>query len=192
MSLGRDWPTSVLKDILDDYGFRILERDRRQSGPAPWRRTLTTGEGAAYDPDATWTETHYAIRRDMVCEACGERFGYAFEVDQISRDHKAGRSTDGSLRREISRQLRRRIRCTHCRAVQKEPRRTLLRQERQQATVGCALVFVGLLLGAICGGLGGWLFGTVGLFIGLLAGLVVALGSWIYLFPYVLSIGPSI
>lgn len=192
MSLGQDWPTSALRDILDEYGFRILERERQRSGPAPWQRTLTTGEGAAYDPDATWTETHYTIRRDMICEACGQWFGYTFEVDQISRDHKSGRSTDGALRREISRQLRRRIRCTRCRTVQKEPRHALLREDRRQSTVGCALVFIGLLLSAAGGGLGGWLFGTVGLFVGLFVGLVSALAAWVYLFPYVLSIGPSV
>lgn len=191
MSLGQDWPTAELKDILDKYGFRILERERRQSGPSPWRRD-TSGGGAVYDPQGTWTETHYTIRRNVFCEACGQDLGSTFEVDQISRVHQLGRSTDGALRRELGRQLRRRLLCPHCRAVQWEPRRTLLRQERAQTFIGCGLVLSGIVLVAGLAALGGWVAGIPGFFVGLLLGLAAEIGIWFLGFPYAVGIGPDI
>lgn len=46
----------------------------------------------------------------------------------------AGRSTDGSLRRELACQLRRRVRCPQCGVVQWEPRRTLRRRDRRRSS----------------------------------------------------------
>lgn len=192
MTLGPDWPTADLRDLLEEYGFRILGRERRRTGPSPWKKTFSSGTSLVYDPDATWTETHYTIRRDTTCEACGQRFGHSFEVDQISRVHKAGRSTDGTLQRELGRQLRRRTRCPHCCTVQKEPRRTLLRKDRKGSALGCALVLGGVSLIAGLGALGGWLAGSLGFFGGLLLGLAAAIAVWLLGFPYIMSIGPSI
>jgi hypothetical protein len=132
-----DWPATELKDVLNEHGFRILGRERRRSGAAPWRREISADGRSVYDPDATWTETHYTIRRDVTCEVCGQWFGYSFDVDQISHVHKVGRSTDGALHRELGRQLRRRLRCPHCLAVQKDPRRRLLREDRGRTVLGC-------------------------------------------------------
>jgi hypothetical protein len=192
VTLGTDWPTAELRDVLEEYGFRILGRERRKTGPAPWRKTFSSGVSLVYDPDGTWTETHYTIRRDTTCEACGQGFGRSFEIDQISRVHKTGRSTDGSLRRELGRQLRRRTRCPHCRAAQKEPRRTLLRKDCRETALGCGLVLAGLLLVAGLGALGGWVAGIFGFFVGLLLGLAAAVAIWFLGFPYIMSIGPSV
>jgi hypothetical protein len=191
VTLGQDWPTEELRDILNEYGFRILGRERRRSGRAPWRRT-SPGQQISFDAQASWTETHYTIRRDKSCEVCGQGFGYSFEVDQVSRVHRNGRSTDGSLRREMGRQSRRRLRCPHCRAVQKEPRRTLLRQGRKQAALGCGVVLGGIVLLTGLGVLGGWLAGTIGVLVGLLVALASLVVLWFVALPYVLSIGPSI
>lgn len=190
-SLGPDWPTSQLKGLLEAYGFRILERDRRHSGPSPWRREDITGK-FIYDPQGTWTETHYTIRRNVTCEACQRQFGYAFQVVQISRVHKAGRGTDGALRRELGRQLRRRLRCVHCRAIQKEPRRTLLYSDRTRTGLGCGLALGGLVLVAGLGALGGWIAGIPSFFAGLLLGLGVAAGLWFFGFDYLLILGPDV
>jgi hypothetical protein len=191
MSLGKDWPAVQLKDLLDDYGFRILGRDRRHSGLSPWRREYSTGK-SVYDPQGTWTETHYTIRRSVICEACARQFGYSFQVVQISREHKAGRSTDGALRRELGRQLRRRLRCAHCRAVQREPRWTLLRKDWAQTGLGCGLACGGLVLVAGLGALGGWVTGIHGFFAGLLVGLAAAAGLWFLGFEYLLGLGPDV
>jgi len=192
MSLGNDWPTAELQDVFDEYGLRIIQRDRRRSGAAPWRTFVSPDGRSVYDPDAAWTETHYTIRRNVQCEACGQFFGYSFQVDQISRVHKVGRSTDGALLREIARQLRRRLRCSHCRAIQREPRRTLRRQDRARSALGCGLVLLGLVFVSGLGIVGAYLGGTLGFFLGMLIGLVVTLVFWYYAFPHMLSIRPSL
>jgi hypothetical protein len=191
VTLGKDWPSDELRPVLESYGFRILGRERRQSGPAPWRR-LQRGQRLSYDADATWTETHYTIRREVTCEACGQAIGYSFEVDQISRVHKENRSTDGTLQRELGRQLRRRLRCPACGAVQREPRRTLLRQGHRQAAAGCGMIVAGLSLVGGLAALGGWLGDGVGLLLGLLAALVAVIVLWYAVLPYFLSLGPPI
>jgi hypothetical protein len=192
VSLGEDWPTEELKDILDKYDLRIIQRERRRSGPARWRTYITPDGRSDYDSGATWTETHYVIRRNGRCEACGQWFGYSFEADQISRMHRAGRSTDGTLRREIARQLRRRLRCPHCRALQREPRCTLRNQDRKQSAMSCGSIVGGLACVGGLGLLGAYLAGSLGFFLGLVVGLVAALGLWFWAFSYVLSGGPSI
>lgn len=191
MNLGQDWPTALLKGLLETYGFRILERDRQYSGPAPWRREGMTGK-SIYDPQGTWTETHYTIRRSVTCEACQRQFGYSFQVVQISRVHKAGLGTDGALRRELGRQLRRRLRCVHCNAIQKEPRRTLLYRDWTQTGLGCGLALCGLVLVAGLGALGSGIAGIPGFFAGLLLGLGVAVGLWFFGFDYLLGLGPDV
>jgi hypothetical protein len=194
VTLGQDWPTEELQDVLRTYGVRILGRERRHSGRAPWwmGAARVDDRRLIYDAEATWTETHYLFRREMACESCGKRFGYNFEVDQVSRVHRLGRSTDGSLRRELGRQLRRRIRCPHCRAVQTEPRRTLTSIDRKQTGSACALVLLGFVLFAALGGLGGWLGGIIGFFVGLLVALASTILLWFFFLPYILGIGSAI
>jgi hypothetical protein len=191
VTLGQDWPTEELRDVLQEYGFRILGRERLRSGSAPWRRVSGPTQ-RAYDAEATWTETHYTIRRDMVCEACDRPFGYVFEVTQVSHVHEAGRGTDGSLRRELGRQLRRRVRCSHCRACQKEPRRTLLRQDRRQVLQGCGVAVGGLLGTGALALLGGWLAGLAGFLMGLVVAMAVVIGLWFAIFPRIFARGSPV
>jgi hypothetical protein len=194
VALGADWPTEELRGVLQAHGLRILGRERRRTGVAPWwMRSARTAEGhLVYDSEATWTETHYTFRREIRCEACGEQFGYNFEVDQVSRVHREGRCTDGSLRRELGRQLRRRLRCPHCRTVQREPRRGLSRAEHRQTALACSLIVVGFFLFVSLGLLGGWVGGVLGFFLGLLLALGALLALWFFAFPYILSVGPTI
>jgi hypothetical protein len=194
VALGQDWPTEELRDVLRTYGVRILGRERRTSGAAPWwmGSARLDDRRLVYDAQAKWTETHYLFRREMSCEVCGKGFGYTFEVDQVSRVHRLGRSTDGSLRRELGRQLRRRIRCPHCRAVQKEPRRTLLGVDRRQTGAACALVLLGFVLFIALGAFGGWFGGIVGFFVGLLIALGSTVLLWYFFLPYIVGIGSPI
>jgi hypothetical protein len=113
-------------------------------------------------------------------------------VDQISQVHRAGRGTDGALRSAIGTQLRRRLRCPSCRAVQREPRLTLLHTERKQSRWACSLILLGMLGFVALGALGGWLGGIPGFFIGLFLAVVGVLVLWYYAFPFILSIGPTI
>jgi hypothetical protein len=191
---GADWPTDELRGVLQDHDVRILGRERRRTAPAPWwLRSMRTVDGRfVYDSDATWTETHYTFRRQMVCEVCHQAFGYNFEVDQVSRIHREGRRTDGALRQELGRQLRRRIRCPHCRTIQREPRRTLRRADRMQSGLSCGLILLDLLLFVALGALGGLLAGLAGFFVGVLLALGCVLVLWYFAFPYVLGMGPDI
>jgi hypothetical protein len=179
-----DWPAGQLRPLLDRWGFRILRRERVRTGKAPWggraRRRYDPGR---YDPHGIWIETEYMLRRDVACERCGREFGYNFEVSQISREHAAGRSTDGSLRREIGRQLRRRVRCPHCGAVQREPRRTLRRHDRQQIFIVLGLVVGGLLALLVLVVLGTWLVGVLGTVIGSVLALVLVIGAAFWFLP---------
>jgi hypothetical protein len=191
MTLGKDWPLEEVQEALETYGFRVLGRERRKPDAAQKRKKRGRRQ-QAYAPDDILTETHYTIRRDLVCEACSQPFGYVFEVDQISRLHEAGRSTDGSLRRELGRQARRRQRCPHCRAAQKEPRRTLLRQDRQVVFQGCGVAGGGLLLTGALALIGGWLAGLFGFMAGLVIGLVGVGVLWSTVLPTIFARVPPI
>jgi hypothetical protein len=179
-----DWPTERLRPLIDRWGFRILRRERVRSGKAPWggrsRRRYDPGQ---YDPRGTWTETEYTLRRDLTCERCGQAFGYNFEVSQISRQHAAGRSTDGSLRRELARQLRRRVRCPQCGAVQREPRRTLRRRDRRQAFGLLGLMVGALVALAVLVVLGTWLLGVLGTMLGSVLALALVIVALVWLLP---------
>jgi len=189
MTLGADWPTEELRDILERHNLRILGRERKRTGTAPWWVRIQDGR-FVLDPEATWTETHYVLRREVLCESCGQRFGYNFDVVQVSRLHREGRGTDGSLYRELGRQVGRRIRCPHCRVVQKMPRRELVRAERKQTGLACSLLVLGMLVFAGLGVLGGLLAGILGFFIGLVVALGSILALWYYALPYILNEGP--
>jgi hypothetical protein len=136
-----------------------------------------------YDPGAYWQKTHYTVHRELACERCAFRWGYSFEVDQISRTHKAGNSSDNALLSAIKAQLRRRIKCPRCGHVQAEPRHSLRRHDLQQNMVSCLTVVLPL---PLVGGLtwaGGQVLGSAGavagFFLGLLLSIsVFALGTW--------------
>jgi hypothetical protein len=190
MTLGQDWPLEEVQDVLETYGFRVLGRERRRVRPDAQQKRGRRHQ--IPDETASWTQTHYTIRRDLVCEACNQPFGYLFEVDQLSRVQEAGRGTDGALRRELGHQIRRRIRCPHCRVFQKEPRRTLLRQGRCLALQGCAVAAAGLL---VTGGLalfGGWLGHMFGFLAGMTLGLVCVVVLWVAVLPRIFAKAPSI
>ena len=189
-----DWPLDELREVLRAYHLRPIRRERMRSGPVHWwSQSLRARDGRlVYDPDAVWTETHYTLRRDVTCEACGHEFGYQFDVVQISRVHKAGRGTDGALRRELGKQLRRRIRCPKCRHVQIEPRRQLRIADFSQVGWTCGMIVAGLLAFAVLGLLGGWVGGILGFFVGLALAVVMVLFFWFHAFLYILGRGPVV
>jgi hypothetical protein len=189
-----DWPLDDLREILQSYHLRAIRRERLRSGPVSWwSRSVRAADGhLVYDPEATWTETHYSLRRDLTCEVCEHRFGYQFDVTQISRVHKAGWGTDGMLKRELGKQLRRRIRCPNCRHVQTEPRRHLLRADIAQLGLTCGMIAAGLLAFVTVGLLGGWMGGILGFFVGLVLAVVIVLFFWFHMFFYILGKGPSV
>ena len=75
MSLREEWSAAEQQAILDGFDLRSIHRDRRRSGTAPWRTSLAPDGGSYFDPQATWTETHYTIQRNVLCEACGQLIG---------------------------------------------------------------------------------------------------------------------
>lgn len=191
MTLGQDWPLEEVQDALETYGLRILGRERHRVQPEAQKK----GRGRRHETDdmsGTWTQTHYTIRRDLVCEACQEPFGYLFEVDQVSRVQEAIRGTDGALRRELSQQIRRRIRCPRCRTFQKEPRRTLLRQDRWVVFQGCGIAGGGMLLTGGLALLGGWLAHLLGFVAGAGLGLAFLLVLWVAVLPRIFAKAPPV
>jgi hypothetical protein len=145
------------------------------SGPASWGGTRAGPKGTSvYDPAAYWQKIHYTVHRELVCERCAFRWGYAFEVDQISRTHQTGSSSDSALLDAIREQLRRRLKCPRCRHrcrhIQAEPRHSLRRRDLQQNLVGCLSIALPLPLPLV--GVLVWVGGQ------LLGGGDHAAGSW--------------
>jgi hypothetical protein len=191
MSAELDRPPEEVQDMLNAYDMRILGQTQRPAQHTPWQKGPAK-KRRRHDEEGTWTETHYTIRRNVVCEACGQPFGYVFEVEQLSRMQSFGRITDGNLRHELDRQLRQRLSCSHCHTVQKEPRRTLLRRDRRQLAQGCGLTAVGLLLASGLALLGGWQAGLLGFLAGLAAGLILLLVLWRSFLPRILAGGTRV
>jgi hypothetical protein len=191
MTLGQDWPMEEVQDVLQAYGFRILGRERHRSKSTPWQKKPGR-KHQTDDAEAAWTQTHYTIRRDLVCESCSQAFGYIFEVDQLSQVYEGRRRTDGTLRQQLSHQVRRRIRCPHCRSLQKEPRRTLLRQSHWITVQGCGVAGAGLLLTSGLALLGGWQAGILGFLVGLAIGLVGVIALWFSVLPRIFAKTPPV
>jgi hypothetical protein len=168
---------------MHDHGFRVLGRERRRSGPAPWAglaAQLSRAPAARglphYDPRAEGSETRYTIRRDVTCEQCGHSFGSIFEVDQTSRTHADGGTSDGALGREVRRQLRRKIQCPACGRVQREPRDTWRRKAVEENVLGCTAVASPVVIATILVVVGGNLFGLAGIVAGLALAALLAIG----------------
>jgi hypothetical protein len=104
-------------------------------------------------------------------------------VDQISRTHKAGNSSDNALLSAIRAQLRRRIKCPRCGHTQAEPRHSLRRRDLQQNMMSCLTIVLPL---PLVGGLvwvGGQVLSSAGAVVGFVLGLLLsisafALGTW--------------
>ena len=184
MRLGPEQASVDLDDLMQRYALRIIGREVVANGPASWGGTRTGAKGTSvYDPAAYWQKIHYTVHRELICERCAFRWGYAFEVDQISRTHQTGSSSDSALLDTIRAQLRRRIKCPRCRHVQAEPRHSLRRRDLQQNLVSCLSIALPMPLVGVLVWVGGQLLGGAGAVIGLILGLLLAggdhaAGSW--------------
>ena len=168
-----------LADVMERYRFSIVEMRTLGSGSAPWARGF---DGRmAFDNGGRWRQVALYVRRDLMCEQCGETFGYSFRVVAEGGTHQGRRAQAyEALTRAVQRQLRRRLRCPHCRAVQRERRRHFVRYDRRHSLIGSAAIGGGVLgsIGCVMGGYalaGGW-----GLALGAAAavGLVIKLTEW--------------
>lgn len=166
-----------LQALMERYGFRIVDREKVASGPAPWGgRRLGPNGLPVYDPAAYWQRTRYTVHRELTCERCGFRFGYAFQVEQRSRTHRMGGSSDNALYRAIRRQLRRKVKCPSCGWIQEEPRRSLIRKDVQETLLGCLTVAlpIPLIVGLTMAGY--TLLGSAGAMIGIILGVLLSFG----------------
>jgi hypothetical protein len=175
--LGPEQVGTDLDDLMQRYALRIIGREVVASGPASWGGTRAGPSGTStYDPAAYWQKVRYTVHRELACERCAFRWGYAFEVDQTSRTHQDGSSSDSALLTAIRAQIRRRIKCPRCRHVQAEPRNSLRRRDLQQNLVGCLSIALPLPLVGVLVWLGGQVLGGVGAVLGLILGLLLAVG----------------
>lgn len=168
-----------LADLMDRHRFSIVEMRTLSSGGAPWTRGAD-GE-LAFEAERRWREVALLVRRELSCERCGAAFDYTFVVVEQGHNHRGGRmATYTALEHALERQLRRRVHCPHCDAVQRRARQTLTRRARRHNLVGGAALG-GSILGAVALILGGYaLAGGWGLVLGggLSAWLVLALTRW--------------
>jgi hypothetical protein len=121
------------------------------------------------------------MRRDVICETCERSFNYTFDCltgGTVSRGQRVFDTT--ALASALERQLRRRIHCPHCHAVQRNVRRTFVHRERRHSLVGL-VTLGGTIMGATGLSTGGYaLAGIWGLMmgLGLSVGLVLLLTRW--------------
>ncbi len=149
-------PDPYLSDLMKLYGFSLTDVQR-------------AGRGTGRRHDVL-----LQMRRDIVCEWCSRPFGYAFQVGANGSVSRGRQTIDVAMvTPKLERELRRRIRCPHCQAVQRRTRRLFVRRELRHGVV--ALIAVGgTILGAITLATGGYvLAGLAGLSVGL--GLAIAL-----------------
>jgi hypothetical protein len=145
-----------LSDLMREYGFSIVG-------------VQTAGSGAGRLHDIL-----LRIHRDVVCELCGQPFGYGFQVVVDGTVRRGRRTLDVAMvTPKVEHELRRRIRCPHCRAVQHRVRRVFVHREIHHGIVGLSALG-GTLVGAATLSIGGYMLaGFMGLLIGL--GLSIAL-----------------
>ncbi len=149
-------PDPYLSDLMKLYGFSIAG-------------VQTGGNGTG-----RWHDVRLQMRRDVVCELCGRSFSYGFQVGVDGAVSRGRRTMDVTMvTPRLERELRRRIRCPYCQAVQRTARRLFIRREVRHGVVGL-ITLGGTVLGALTFAAGGYvLAGFIGLAIGL--GLAVAL-----------------
>ena len=169
-------PDPYLSDLMKLYGFSMVGvrkpgGSRSAGGPNDGARGA-----ASFDAVGRWREVTYQMRRDIVCEACGHLFGYAFVVTADGTISRGQRTLDASmLTPMLERELRRRIKCPRCESRQRSVRRTFVRREAFHSLVGVTALG-GTIMGAVGLTSGGYILaGGWGLYAGLALSLVLAL-----------------
>jgi ribosomal protein L37AE/L43A len=158
---------------MERYNFSIEDIKTVNSGGAPWESGTS---GLSFDTTGRWREVGLRIRRDLVCEQCGERFSYTFQViEQSLSQHGRSTSDYSELTRALEQQVRRKVRCPACGGVQQATRRAFLLRDARHNVVGAAAIG-GSLLGALTLAGGGYaLAGGWGLAMGSIASMVLML-----------------
>ncbi len=113
------------------------------------------------------------VRREAVCEVCGATYHvtYTLHGDAHVRYHQA-HYDDAALEHALRQYLRRRSRCPVCHAWQREPRRSLLREDLRSAAIGLGGLAASVAVTLGLSVLGAWLGQGIGLAVGLVLGLV--------------------
>ncbi|MBN2007221.1 MAG: hypothetical protein JXA21_27975 [Anaerolineae bacterium] len=158
------------------HRFSILEIKTLRSGNRPADvRHLTGGH---------WREVVLAMRRDLICEHCHAPFHYIFQVHEESFGAGARSTSDyAALTHAVERELRRRVRCPDCRAVQHKARHTALRREHRHNLIGLATI-AGSVVGAAFLAIGGYAIAGVW---GLAVGCIVAVGLMLRLVQWMVA-----
>ena len=168
-----------LTNLMDRYGFSIVEMQALDSGSSPWAQGA--GGKVAFDSGGRWRHLALHIQREMMCEQCRESFAYTFQVVEEGGAHRGQHVLSvEALKRAVDRHLRHRIRCPHCQMIQQQPRRAFLRRDRRDSLIGVASIGGGLLGAGTCVMGGFALAGLWGLIVGAAAGtwLVIKLTQW--------------
>jgi hypothetical protein len=157
-----------LSDLMKIYRFSIANMESLGSGSAVWGGGARIPGGPRFDAVGRWREVRLEVRRDILCEVCGRDFGYAFRIVAGGTVQRGQKTIDPVMvTPRLERELRRRVRCPHCRAVQRDVRRIFVRREARHTLVGVTALG-GTVLGSIALSSGGYLVaGSAGLVAGL-------------------------
>lgn len=154
-----------LADLMKRHRFSIVEIETLRSGNTPGEVRTFAG--------VRWREVALAMRRDLICEYCHAPFHYTFQVREESYGGGAQSTSDyAGLTRAVERELRRRVRCPDCHAIQHTARRAALQRERRHNLIGLAAIG-GSMVSAVALASGGYIVAGGW---GLAVGCVVAVG----------------
>jgi ribosomal protein L37AE/L43A len=172
-------PDPYLADLMKAHNFSIVKMETLGGGSATWGRGRTSG--ITFDSAGRWREVALEIQRNLVCEACGRDFDYTFQIIAGGTISRGQRTLDpAALVSKLEHQLRRRIRCPHCHALQRDVRHAFIRREIHHSLVGLTAVG-GTVVGALGLSSGGYMLaGEWGLMagLGLSVALVLTLTRW--------------
>jgi ribosomal protein L37AE/L43A len=175
-------PDPYLSDLMKTHRFSIVNMESLGGGRASWESggTVRAG-GLTFDSAGRWREVALKMRRELICEACGREFAYTFRVIAGGTVSRGQRTLDPTaLVATLEQQLRRRIHCPHCHALQRDVRRAFRRREVHHSLVGITAVG-GTIVGAMGLSSGGYILaGELGLMagLGLSVALVLVLTRW--------------
>jgi len=157
---------SYLSDLMRLTGFSIRSMETVADAASTWRDTRQGTIG--FDVSGRRREVALAIRRDLVCEVCAEPFGTTFRVVAENMVSRGQHIWDcAAVTSALERELRRRIRCPRCQAIQHRDSRAFRRREWRHSLVGLVAV-VGSIIGSGALSSGGYvLAGGWGLAVGL-------------------------
>ena len=75
-----------LTDLMNRYGFSIVEMQALDSGSSPWAQGA--GGKVAFDSGGRWRQVALHVQREMTCEQCSAPFAYTFQVVEEGGSHR--------------------------------------------------------------------------------------------------------